>query len=357
MILFTEKSEIFAYLCKLFKFMKVKLAIVILNWNGKSFLERFLPSLLAQTPDYAQVIIADNASSDDSVEFLKNNYPYIRLILNDKNYGFAGGYNNALAQVDADYYCLLNSDIEVAPNWVGPIMDVLDADSTIAAAQPKLINFADRTKFEYAGAAGGFIDKYGYPFCRGRIFESLESDEGQYDNAIDIFWASGAALFVRSDVYHALGGLDNDFFAHMEEIDLCWRIKNQGHRIVCEPRSTVYHVGGGTLPKNNAFKTFLNFRNNHFLLLKNLPKRRLLPTFFMRLILDNVAAFVFLLQGHSKDFTAVYKAHLAVIKQFGKIKAKRKGQRFDAYQEVCRSPILFQYHFKRKRRFDGKSFH
>lgn len=335
----------------------MKLAIVILNWNGRSFLEKFLPSLLAQTPDYASVIVADNASTDDSIHFLKNNYPSVRLIQNDQNYGFAGGYNIALQQVDADYYCLLNSDIEVAPNWVEPVMAVLDSDPTIAAVQPKLISFADRTKFEYAGAAGGFIDKYGYPFCRGRIFDTLESDEGQYDKPIDIFWASGAALFVRSDVYHSLGGLDADFFAHMEEIDLCWRIKNSGFRIVCEPHSTVYHVGGGTLPKNNSFKTFLNFRNNHFLLLKNLPKRRLLPTFIMRILLDNVAAFVFLLQRHPKDFTAVYKAHFAVIKQFRKIKAKRAGQKFSAYQDVCRLPILFQYHLIRKRSFDGKSFH
>lgn len=336
--------------------MKLKLAIVILNWNGEGFLEKFLPSLLANTPDYARVIVADNASSDGSVAFLRERYPQVEVIQNDVNYGFAQGYNVALAQVEADYYCLLNSDIEVAPGWVDPVMALMDGDATIAAVQPKIRSYHDRAKFEYAGAAGGFIDKYGYPFCRGRVFETVETDNGQYDEPIDIFWATGAALFVRSDVYRALGGLDDDFFAHMEEIDFCWRVKNHGYRVVAEPRSVVFHVGGGTLPKNNAFKTFLNFRNNHFLLLKNLPRRRLIPTFLIRLLLDNVAAFTFLLQGHGRDFCAVYKAHFAVLKQFRKFKRKREGQPFDAYADVCHSSVLIQYHLKRKHRYDGRSF-
>ncbi len=336
--------------------MKLKLAIVILNWNGRGFLEKFLPTLLAHTPDYARVVVADNASSDDSVAFLKSHFPDVDLVLNDQNYGFAQGYNVALAQIDADYYCLLNSDIEVAPGWVAPVMEVLEAHPDIAAVQPKIRSYHEREKFEYAGAAGGFIDKYGYPFCRGRLFDTIENDEGQYDSAMDIFWATGAALFVRSQVYRQLGGLDADFFAHMEEIDFCWRVKNAGYRIVVEPRSVVFHVGGGTLPKNNSFKTFLNFRNNHFLLLKNLPKHRLFPTFFMRVLLDNVAAFAFLCQGHGKDFKAVYKAHFAVVKQFKHFRAKRVGQQFGAYQDVCKSPILIQYHLKRKHRYDGRSF-
>ena len=337
--------------------MKLKLAIVILNYNGRSFLEKFLPSLLSHVPDYAEVIVADNASTDDSVAFMKTNYPQMRLILNDRNYGFAGGYNVALEQIEAEYFCLLNSDIEVADGWVQPVMEVMDADAQVAAVQPKLRSYADREKFEYAGASGGFLDKYGYPFCRGRMFDTVETDNGQYDTQMDIFWATGAALFIRSDVYRKVGGLDADFFAHMEEIDLCWRIRNAGYRIVVEPRSVVYHVGGGTLPKNNSFKTFLNFRNNHFLLIKNLPARRLFPTFWARLFLDNLAAFVFLLQRHGRDFLAVYKAQFAVLSQYRKMKAKRKGMSFEAYKDVCHTSILFQYHIKRKHRFDGQSFH
>lgn len=312
---------------------------------------------MSHTPDYAEVIVADNASTDDSLEFMRSHYPTLRLILNDRNYGFAEGYNVALAQVEADYYCLLNSDIEVAPGWVETVMETMDANPQVAAVQPKILSYHSRESFEYAGAAGGFIDKYGYPFCRGRIFDTVETDDGQYDTPMDIFWATGAALFVRSSVYREVGGLDADFFAHMEEIDLCWRIKNRGYRIMAEPRSVVYHVGGGTLPKNNAFKTYLNFRNNHFLLLKNLPRHRLFPTFLMRLALDNVAAFSFLLKGQGKDFKAVYKAHFAVTKQFKKMKSKRAGQSFAAYKDVCHSPILIQYHLKKRHHFDGTAFH
>ena len=334
----------------------MKLAIVILNWNGRKFLEKFLPSLVARTPQWAEIIVADNASSDDSLPFMQENYPSIRIIRNDRNYGFASGYNVALAQVEAEYYSLLNSDIEVAEGWIEPVIELLDSDETIAAVQPKILSFNEKDRFEYAGAGGGFIDKYGYPFCRGRVFSTLEKDHGQYDTRTDIFWATGAALFVRSGVYRTLGGLDDDFFAHMEEIDLCWRIRNHGYRIVAEPKSVVFHVGGGTLPKNNAFKTFLNFRNNHYLLLKNLPAKRLFPTFLMRLILDNVAAFSFLLQGNGKDFSAVYKAHFEVLRNFKKFKAKRAGQPFNAYRNVWRTSILVEYHLKRRHFFDGNSF-
>ena len=311
---------------------------------------------MARTPQWAEIIVADNASTDDSLPFLQEHFPSIRIIRNDRNYGFAAGYNVALAQVEAEYYCLLNSDIEVAEGWVEPVIGLLDSDPRIAAVQPKIRSFHDRGLFEYAGACGGYIDKYGYPFCRGRVFSTVEDDHGQYDTPIDIFWATGAALFVRSSVYRELGGLDDDFFAHMEEIDLCWRIRNRGYRIVAEPKSVVFHVGGGTLPKNNAFKTFLNFRNNHFLLIKNLPAKRLLPTFLMRMLLDNVAAFTFLLQGHTRDFTAVYKAHWEILQKYKHFKTKRIGQPFDAYSDVWHAPILVEYHLKKRRYFNGVSF-
>lgn len=334
----------------------MKLAIVILNWNGRKFLEEFLPTLIERTPNWAQIVVADNASSDDSVAFVRQHYPSIRLILNDCNYGFAGGYNLALSQIEAEYYCLLNSDIEVSEHWVEPIIEMMDADRQIAAVQPKIRSFSHRSQFEYAGAAGGFIDKYGYPFCRGRVFDSVEEDDGQYDTPQEIFWATGAALFVRSSVYRELGGLDDEFFAHMEEIDLCWRIKNHGYKIMVEPNSVVFHVGGGTLPKNDSFKTFLNFRNNHFLLIKNLPSKRLIPTFFARLVLDNIAAFSFLCQGHGKDFVAVYKAHVAVLKQHRHFMKKRKGEPFSAYRDIEKTPILLSYHLLGRHYFNGTRF-
>lgn len=307
-------------------------------------------------PDYAEIIIADNASSDDSVSFLQREYPQLRIIQNKSNGGFAKGYNDALKQVEAKYYCLLNSDIEVTENWIEPIINQMEQDTTIAAVQPKLRSYYDRKMFEYAGASGGFIDKYGYPFCRGRFFESIEEDKGQYDEMIEIFWATGAALFVRSDIYHQLNGLDEDFFAHMEEIDFCWRIKNIGYKVMINPQSTVYHIGGGTLPKNNSLKTYLNFRNNLFLLLKNLPQHRLFATFFVRLFLDNLAAFVFLLQGNSKDFLAVYKAQFSFIKGFKKMKQKRSSEPKIAYKDVYKRSIVFAHYIRRKKYFNGKDF-
>lgn len=336
--------------------MEKRLAIVILNWNGRRLLEQFLPTLLSFIPDFAEVIIADNASTDDSIDFLKMNHPTIRIIQNSENYGFAKGYNLALQQVDAEYYCLLNSDIEVTENWVLPVMELLDSHPEIAAVQPKLRSYMEREKFEYAGASGGFMDKYGYPFCRGRVFDTVEIDENQYDTSIDIFWATGAALFVRRSVYWEVGGMDDDFFAHMEEIDLCWRIKNAGYRIVVEPKSLIYHVGGGTLPKQNPFKTYLNFRNNHFLLIKNLPRHRLFPTLMVRLLLDNVAALSFLLKGNGKDFAAVYRAHAAVVKQYAKMKKKRSGENFLAYKDVSQLPCLVAYYLKKQKYFNGIHF-
>lgn len=333
-----------------------KLSIVILNWNGKRYLERFMPTLLRYMPDYAELVVADNASTDDSIPFLREHHPSVRIIENGRNEGFARGYNVALQQVEAQYYCLLNSDIEVTEHWVEPIIEMMDANDKIAAVQPKLRSFNQRDAFEYAGAAGGFVDKYGYPFCRGRVFGHVEKDHGQYDTDIDVFWATGAALFVRSDVYRVMGGLDDDFFAHMEEIDFCWRIKNAGYKIKCCPQSVVYHIGGGTLPKQNSYKTFLNFRNNLFLLLKNLPEERLTRTFVIRFFLDIMAAGSFLLQGHFKDFTAVFKAMAAFYKNYNYCKAKRNTMPKLAYADTFPKSVVFLHYFKRKKVFDGTKF-
>ena len=333
-----------------------KLAIVILNWNGKRFLERFLPTLLRTLPDYAEVVVCDNASKDDSVAFMEEHFPQVKLLLNERNEGFARGYNLALQRVEAKYYCLLNSDIEVTDGWIEPVIEQMDANEKIAAVQPKLRSFDRRDEFEYAGASGGYIDKYGYPFCRGRVFSNVEKDRGQYDDVIDIFWATGAAMFVRSDVYHLMEGLDGDFFAHMEEIDFCWRIKNLGYKIKVNPASVVYHIGGGTLPKNNSYKTFLNFRNSLYLLIKNLPDERLVKTLALRFFLDQVAAFSFLAQGHVKDFTAVYKAIYTVARTYKRFYAKRNTFPKLAFQDCYPESVVKLHYLKRKTIFDGKSF-
>ena len=333
-----------------------KLAIVILNWNGKRFLERFLPTLLRTLPDYAEVVVCDNASKDDSVAFMEEHFPQVKLLLNERNEGFARGYNLALQRVEAKYYCLLNSDIEVTDGWIEPVIEQMDANEKIAAVQPKLRSFDRRDEFEYAGASGGYIDKYGYPFCRGRVFSNVEKDRGQYDDVIDIFWATGAAMFVRSDVYHLMEGLDGDFFAHMEEIDFCWRIKNLGYKIKVNPASVVYHIGGGTLPKNNSYKTFLNFRNSLYLLIKNLPEERLAKTLILRFFLDQVAAFSFLAQGHFKDFTAVYKAIFTFARTYKQFYAKRNTFPKLAFQDCYPESVVKLHYLKRKKIFYGKSF-
>lgn len=330
-----------------------KLAIVILNWNGKKYLEQFLPGVIEQTPAYGEVVVADNASTDDSVSFLETNYPNIRIIQNSRNEGFAKGYNLAMEQIEAQYYCLLNSDIEVTPHWIEPIIEMMDSDERIAGVQPKILSYHNRDTFEYAGASGGYVDKFGYPFCRGRVFGNLENDYGQYDTVADIFWATGAALFVRSDVYRTMGGLDPDFFAHMEEIDFCWRIKNAGYKIKVQPASVVYHIGGGTLPKNNSRKTYLNFRNNLFLLLKNLPEERIRITLTAKFFLDQIAAFSFLLKGNAKDFVAVYRAMLDFYKNFKSCKAKRNTLPKLAFSDTFPKSIVFQYYIKRKKTFNG----
>lgn len=291
-----------------------KIAIVILNWNGRKFLEQFLPSVFQTTwPNY-EVIIADNASSDDSLEFLKKNYPQARIILLEKNYGFAKGYNEALKKVESDYYVLLNSDVEVTPGWLEPMTSLLENDHSIAACQPKILSYHNKTNFEYAGAAGGWLDKYGYPFAKGRVFDICEEDHGQYDQSEPIFWASGAAMFIRSKVFHEMKGFDEYFFAHQEEIDLCWRIQLAGYKIYSCPSSVVYHVGGGTLPQGNSKKTYLNFRNNKIMLSKNLPFLKGLWIIIVRDILDTASALKELFAGNGGYFIAVARANIAFIK-------------------------------------------
>jgi hypothetical protein len=289
-------------------------AIVILNWNGRSFLEKFLPFVTATTCPGAEVIIADNASSDDSVAFVKQHYPQLRVIEMDKNRGFAGGYNEALRQVNSDYYVLLNSDVEVAPGWLEPVIGLMEKDPSIGACQPKILMYADKGSFEYAGAAGGWLDSLGYPFARGRIFDVCEDDMGQYNQPEPIFWASGAALFIRSRLFHEMGGLDTYFFAHQEEIDLCWRLQLAGYTIYSCPQSVVYHVGGGTLPKGNERKVFLNFRNNLIMMAKNLPPAQWAWKIPFRFVLDSISAWKSLFAGEGVYFAAILEAHLAFLK-------------------------------------------
>ncbi|MDP2723458.1 MAG: glycosyltransferase family 2 protein [Bacteroidales bacterium] len=328
-----------------------KVAVVILNYNGKKFLEKFLPGVLLHSHEVADIWVADNCSSDDSVNLLKEQFPEVHLIENPENGGFATGYNQALSQIKAEYYILLNSDIEVTPGWVEPVIQLMDGDKSIAACQPKIRSYFKKQDFEYAGASGGFMDKYGYPFCRGRIFQHLETDQQQYDDAVEVFWATGACLFVRADVYHQLDGLDGDFFAHMEEIDFCWRAKNKGFKIMVCPQSVVYHIGGGTLPKSSSRKTYLNFRNNSVLLYKNLPDNRLVKTFIARLFLDGVAALKFLLQGGVKDFVAVIKAHMYFYSHYPALRRKRKNLVQSEVTGLYNGNIAFDHYLWRKKKF------
>ncbi|MFD2744542.1 MULTISPECIES: glycosyltransferase family 2 protein [Sphingobacterium] len=302
-----------------------KVAVVILNWNGRYFLEKFLPSVFNSTYPNLSFVLGDNASSDDSVSFVADNYPTIEIVQNDTNKGFAGGYNAVLEQVEADYFVLLNSDVEVTDNWIEPIIALLESNPDMAAAQPKIRAVHDRTKFEHAGASGGFIDAYGYPFCRGRILSHTEEDSGQYDDQIDIFWATGAALFIKSKAWRSAGGFDADFFAHMEEIDLCWRLKRMGYRIAVCPSAVVYHVGGGTLNASNPRKTFLNFRNNLMMLQKNLPFLSACYVIFIRLWLDLLALLQFLAKGKWGDAWAVSRAHQEFFWYFFRTASKRKN--------------------------------
>ena len=301
-------------------------AIVILNYNGQQYLEQFLPSVLAYAYANQKVIVADNGSTDTSISFLEARYPNeVEIIDLKQNYGFAEGYNQALNQVSADYYILLNSDVEVRPNWITPIIDLMEQDTSIAACQPKVLAHHNKTIFEHAGAAGGYMDALGYPFCRGRIMDVCEEDTGQYDSIENIFWATGAALVIRAPLYHAIGQLDGDYFAHMEEIDLCWRLKRAGYKIMVVPESVVHHVGGGTLNYQSPRKTYLNFRNNISTLFKNEPSLKLLWLLPIRFSLDGIAGIVFILKGQYQHTLEIIKAHVYFYKNIRKLSAKRKS--------------------------------
>ena len=333
----------------------MKVAVVILNWNGEAMLRRFLPTVVRYSCDEAEIWVADNASDDASVQLLHEHFPSVRLIQLDKNYGFAEGYNRALAQIEAEYYVLLNSDVEVTHHWLTPLVEYMDAYPDVAACQPKLLSEANRDYFEYAGASGGFIDRYGYPFCRGRIFNTVEEDNGQYDYIIDILWATGACMLIRSADYREAHGLDGRFFAHNEEIDLCWRLRQRGRRIVCIPESEVYHVGGGTLPKSNPTKTFLNFRNNLTMLYKNLPDGELKGVMRMRRVLDYVAALKMLVADRSwVDFKAVVKARRAFYRwrhNFDDDRREIGRTRTAGPSERVGYSILWQYYVKGRKTF------
>lgn len=332
-----------------------QVAIVILNWNGRKMLQQYLPTLLKNAGG-ARVYVADNASTDDSVSFLKTYYNEVKLILLERNWGFADGYNKALAQVEARYYVLLNSDVEVTPAWLATLLAWMEAHPDVAACQPKLRAVHHKECFEYAGAAGGFIDRLGYPFCRGRLFDSVEEDHGQYDQPREVFWATGACLMIRAEDYWAVGGLDGRFFAHCEEIDLCWRLRWLGRKICCVPQSVVYHVGGGTLPQGNPRKTYLNFRNNLTMLYKNLPDEQLGKVMRWRWLLDYVAALETLIVNRNwGDFKAIFRARAAYKKWKPEYEADRRriqaSRQCAAIAEHKNYSILWQYYIKGKRKF------
>jgi GT2 family glycosyltransferase len=324
----------------------MKLAIVILNWNGKELLEKFMPSVIKNSTE-ADIYIADNASTDDSVTYIKSTFPLIKIIQNNENGGYAKGYNDALKQIDADVLCLLNSDVEVTKNWLNPIINVFNNEETTAIIQPKILDYNNKNYFEYAGAAGGFLDKYGYPYCRGRIFNTIEKDEGQYDDNAEIFWASGACLFIRKNVFEKLNGFDEHFFAHMEEIDLCWRCKILGYTIKYVSKSKIYHVGGATLSNRNSKKTYLNFRNSLFMLTKN-AKGSLFHIILMRLFLDGIVALKFLLELKVNHSLAILRAHLNYYKKLNHLVKQRKilKNNIKYYQQTS---IVLDYFVNKKK--------
>lgn len=321
----------------------MKIAVVILNWNGVQLLEKFLPSVVKYSTQ-ATVYLADNASTDESISFVEKNFPSVIIIKNKINYGFAGGYNEALQHIDADIYALVNSDIEVSENWLQPILTTFENEKNTAIIQPKILDYKNKDYFEYAGAAGGFIDKYGYPYCRGRIFETVEKDMGQYDNSCEIFWSSGACFFIRACVYFELKGFDADFFAHQEEIDLCWRAINKGYKIKYISDSKVFHVGGATLELGNPKKTYLNFRNSLLMLTKNLPINKLFQILFVRMILDGIAGFKFISQGKWAHFFAILKAHFSFYSIFMLNFKKRNHFQKKLYYNT--KSIVFQYYIE-----------
>ncbi len=331
----------------------MKLSIVILNWNGVGMMQRFLPDIVKYSPD-AEVVVADNASTDDSIDWLQANLPEVRIVQLDQNYGFAGGYNRALKHVEADYFLILNSDVEVHAGWLDGMMQYMDAHPECAACQPKLLCQWAQDDFEYAGAAGGFIDRLGYPYCRGRLFSTVETDLHQYDDVMSCLWATGACLFIRSKDFWEVGGFDDRFFAHQEEIDLCWRLRSRGRDVVCVPQSVAYHLGGGTLPQGNPRKTFLNFRNNLLLLYKNLPDAELASIMRWRFWLDALASVQFLLTGQWGSFKAVWKAR----REFRRIKHDFDLSRNENISKAVCNPIanaprsiLWQYYIKGRKKW------
>jgi GT2 family glycosyltransferase len=337
-----------------------KVSVVILNFNTSALLAKFIPKLQASSYNNLEIVVADNHSSDDSVAMLKKDFPEIRLIELDQNYGFAGGYNKALEQLDSEYWVLLNSDVEVHPHWLQPLVDIMVSNEKIAAVGPKILDYFKRDYFEYAGAAGGYMDKWAYPFCRGRLFDTLEKDEGQYDDRKQVFWASGAAMLVRASVYKKLGGLDAELFAHMEEIDLCWRMKNAGFQVWICPDSKVYHMGGGTLSKQNRHKTFLNFRNNLAIIVKNAPRHKLIRYVFVRLCLDSLAALRYLFSNKWKHFFSIVHAHwdfLFFIRRWlKKRKLNQDPQIFAEHKGYYSKSIVIQYFMKGTRKVSELKF-
>lgn len=336
-------------------------AIVILNWNGIEFLKKFLGTVIRYSdPEVSSIYVADNGSTDDSAAWVTENHKDVKLIKLLSNHGFAGGYNLALDQIDARYYVLLNSDVEVSEGWLTPLVRHLDENPESAACQPKILSWHRKDHFEYAGASGGFIDKYGYPFCRGRIFGNVEKDKGQYNDETRIFWSSGACMIVRSEAWKKFGGFDASFFAHMEEIDLCWRLNRAGHTIECIPSSVVYHVGGGTLPYDSPFKTYLNFRNSLFLLYKNLEEKELHRKIFIRLLLDGIAALIFLFQGRPRNFLAVWKAHIDYYRNLDELKVKRisvrKMTKLNYFMPVLNKSVVFEFYARGRKTFSSLYF-
>jgi GT2 family glycosyltransferase len=338
-----------------------KIAIAILNWNGEKLFPEFLPSVIRNsTEPGTEIYVADNGSTDNSIQFLKENFPEVKIIELKNNYGFAEGYNQALKHIKADILVLLNSDVEVTPGWLAPCISMLKADENLVAVQPKILSFEKPHQFEYAGAAGGYIDRFGYPFCRGRILNRMEPDLGQYNTPSPIFWASGACMFIKSKAFHQAGGFDGNFWAHMEEIDLCWRLKNQGYKIGYQPQSVVFHLGGGTLSYNSPQKVYLNFRNNLFMLFKNLPRNQFTRTFFARMVLDGVAALKFILGFHFFSFWAVVKAHASFYRNLGKLIGKRKKLQelttVKKHAEIYRGSIMWKFFIQKKRKFSELNF-
>jgi GT2 family glycosyltransferase len=331
-----------------------KVAVAILNWNGETFLPRFLPSVIAHSGT-AEIIVIDNASTDRSLEILQNEFPSVTVIQNKENFGYSGGYNEGIKKITADYIILLNSDVEVTGEWIEPIIELMDKDVSIAAAQPKIKSLNEPHKFEYAGACGGFIDKDFYPFCRGRIFDLAEDDNGQYDSTTEIFWATGACMFVRKSAYDAVNGLDPDFFAHMEEIDLCWRMKNRGYKIMSVPGSVVYHLGGGTLNYNSPRKTYLNFRNNLFLIHKNYYTGNLFAKIVRRLMLDGIAGMKFFFTGKFKHTRAIFKAHHHYYRNISVLNEKRRELKKQVKNPnlagIYKGSLLIDYFVRKKKKF------